>query len=375
MANTMPRTLRALRAGCAAALAALCALAAAPAHANVGPPMLGGDLVAEPTGLETIDVASETLEIDLRPLAQAQPARISATYQLDNRGQGREVELMFVTLSPRVSSFEVTLNGEYIEPNTQLIDATSLPAAWQPPAQTPGLNGAAINYFPSGKVNSEVAVALFKPDIPAGPSTLTVRYEAEAVRYMGGGLPTDQWQLAYSLAPARSWASFGQLDVSVLAPPGWQVAAEPPLTRQGDALSGTFNGVPADAIALTTRAPEPALYRIAAFVLPGLLVVILAGGLAALLRLGWLRGRGGKGVVLAALGLALLWAALVLIIGMAGVLVPPGLLPPLQANDYGYERAFTVIGVVVLAGLAAIVGFAGAVVAGLLARGRAQAQP
>jgi multisubunit Na+/H+ antiporter MnhC subunit len=87
-----------------------------------------------------------------------------------------------------------------------------------------------------------------------------------------------------------------------------------------------------------------------------------------------LRGRGGKGVVLAALGMALLWAALVLVIGLAGVLVPPGLLPPLQANDYGYERAFTLIGVVVLTGVAAIIGFAGAVVAGLLARGRAQAQ-
>ncbi|MFC1466259.1 MAG: hypothetical protein ACFLMY_15570 [Candidatus Brachytrichaceae bacterium NZ_4S206] len=340
-----------------------------PAHANVGPPMRGGDLAAEPIGLQDIDVVHEVLEIDLRPLEQAQPARIVAAYTLNNRGQAREVELMFVTSSQRAGSFAVTLNdSEYIQPDIQQIKRDALPVKWQPPEVAPGLDGVPVdlplfNY-------AEIVVALFKPVIPASQSTLTVRYEAEAVRYMRSGTPTDQWLLAYSLAPAASWASFGQLKVTVLTPPKWLIASEPALARNGDVLTGEFNGLPADAIALTTRAPESATYTIVAFVLTASLFVVLVGGLFTVLRVSWLRGSAGRGVGLAALGFASLWAVLVLAIGLAGVFIPPLLLPPLQVGDYGYLRILVAIGVGLLALLALLVGWPAGVIAGSIARKR-----
>ena len=40
-----------------------------PTWANIGPGSWGGQLVVEPTGLETVEILHETLAIDLRPLA------------------------------------------------------------------------------------------------------------------------------------------------------------------------------------------------------------------------------------------------------------------------------------------------------------------
>lgn len=340
-----------------------------PAHANIGPPIQDGDLAAEPMVLQDIGVVHEALEIDLRPLEQAQPARIAAAYTLNNRGQAREVELMFVTSSQRAGTFEVTLNdSEYIQPDIQQIKRDALPVKWRPPEVAPGLDGVPID-LPTF-IYAEIVVALFRPVIPAGQSTLTVRYEAEAARYVGSPTPTDQWLLAYSLAPAASWTSFGQLKVTVLTPPGWLIASEPALARNGDVLTGEFSGLPADAIALTTRAPESAIYTIVAFALTALLFVVLVGGLLMVLRASWRRGSAGRGVGLAALGLALLWAASVLAIGLAGVFIPPLLLPPLQVSDYGSLRILVAIGLGLLALLALLVGWPMGIIAGAIARRR-----
>jgi hypothetical protein len=65
------------------------------------------------------------------------------------------------------------------------------------------------------------------------------------------------WQLPYILAPAREWASFGGLDVTVYLPETWQAASKPSLEREDNVLRGSFAHVPADCLALAVRAPVP----------------------------------------------------------------------------------------------------------------------
>jgi hypothetical protein len=89
------------------------------------------------------------------------------------------------------------------------------------------------------------------------------------------------WQLAFVLSPARQWKGFGDLDVSVRVPSGWEVAVRPGLSRQGDVLSGHFNGIPADSIGVTTRMPLPPDWRGIAWN-RGLLGVLLLSGIAGL---------------------------------------------------------------------------------------------
>jgi hypothetical protein len=66
---------------------------------------------------------------------------------------------------------------------------------------------------------------------------------------------TTIWQVAYVLAPARQWESFGDLSVSVALPAGWRARSIPDLTRQGDSLRAHFVGLPANAMTISASYP------------------------------------------------------------------------------------------------------------------------
>jgi len=103
-----------------------------------------------------------------------------------------------------------------------------------------------------------------------------VRYPARA-----GGTderyPTTTWQFPYVLAPARDWGEFGRLDVVVHVPDGWQAQSTPPLERQQTTLRGSFMGLPADALLVTTRAPVPPQYRGAAWLSAAIFLLTVLG--------------------------------------------------------------------------------------------------
>ena len=74
------------------------------------------------------------------------------------------------------------------------------------------------------------------------------------------------------LAPARAWDGFGGLDVTVHLPACWAAASRPELARVGDELRGSFDAVPADALALTVAPCDSARAKpicgVAGFILP-----------------------------------------------------------------------------------------------------------
>lgn len=233
-----------------AVTSALIVLLPSAALANMAPPVAPGDAVGEPAGeLGQIHIVRETLEIDLRPLVDAAPVDVTATYQLRNEGDARFIELVFVAAGLGDEAHGVWLDGRPVAYQTEQVNAFEPPAdiPWRPPADTPGLAGGTISY--SARYEGLLRFTL---ELPPGEHEIRVSYPAQATAFSGDS-PARYWQLGYVLSPARQWASFGTLDVLVRIPDGWSFASSPSLERSGSEARGSFNGVPADSIGITAQ--------------------------------------------------------------------------------------------------------------------------
>jgi hypothetical protein len=199
---------------------ALIALAPASGSANLGPPTKGGQLVAEPDGIKDVEINRETLTIDMRPLSNHGHVLVEAVYQLHNHGDEKKLDLLFASGAAETMNLRVWL-GDQLIASRLAEEGTKLPKSWQAPRTTPGIEGddeLAIRYR-----GSEARPASFSIVLPPGRHTLKVQYAADAVHNRARG-PTVCRQFAYVLAPARSWAGFGGLDVTIHVPEGWDVA-------------------------------------------------------------------------------------------------------------------------------------------------------
>ena len=276
-------------------LLALLLFAPLSASANMASPVQPGTPVGEPAAaLAGLRVVRETLRIDLTPLGRGRPfARIEVVYRIDNAGDLRAVPLEFLALGGDLGAASVTLDGRPIEASRT--DSLTVPAAWRSASETPALGGDPLPYEAEDVVGTPGGLRFTLPLAP-GQHVVEVAYRVRLGSYDAGDHPNRVWQFAYSLAPARLWAGFGQLDVEVAVPDAWEVAASLPLRRDGDRLVGRFAGVPGDVLAVSLRAPTPA----------GRVPLRLGAGLAALLVVlfaGWLGGR-----VVARAGRSAWWA-------------------------------------------------------------------
>ncbi len=326
------------------------------ARANAARPWDPGDPLAEPVGrIPEVGILRETLVIDARPFADGGPAEITATYRLLCSAEAVAVPLVFV--SPGIERGEVTFDGVLLALEVRGVD--SLPPSWQSPDTTPDAVRGALQY-----ADDITRVVAFTVPFERGEHELRIRYAARPTTHHGDTLIAQQ--LAYVLAPARDWATFGGLDLEVLAPAGWTLDSQPPLVAEGDGrwrLSS--DGLPDDAVSMTFRPPRP-LWR---ETLPWLTALLAwaacalighRGGVAlARRRLGWLSGVLGA-FVLASLGAAALMGAW---LGGRELLVrtlPQGLV----ARETDYDA-------LAIAALALLVGFVTTGVAALRARSRA----
>ncbi|WP_420454953.1 hypothetical protein [Rubrivirga sp.] len=328
---------------------ALALLAAAPtARANMATPATPGTPAGEPAAaLDGLRIARETLALDLRPLGRGRPfGVVEAEYRIVNTGGARVVPLEFVALGQDVDAAEVWLDGRPVA--AQRVDALAVPPSWRVADRTPALDGDAVPYEADDGVGAARGLR-FAVTVPPGQHVVRVRYRVRLGTYDDGGHPNRVWQLAYSLAPARLWGGFGQLDVTVRAPDGWDLAASLPLRREGDALVGRFRGVPGDVLAVSARAPAPALrvpLRVAG-VVAGLIVAVFFGFVS-----GRLAARAGKsawralpGSVLGGIVGGVAFAAIVMTADDLG-----------DSIAYGYR---TLLGMMLVAGpLAVLVGSA-----------------
>lgn len=314
---------------------------AAPAFANVSRKDFPGARSSEPRGLREIAIEHEILMFDLRPLAEDGRPKITATYQLDNKGSAAfTAPLVFVSGMTGIGDVEVKFDGASVRTNSISGDA-SFPPAWNPPISTPSLDGGA----PIGFDMEKPASVEFTVEIPPGRHTLAVSYTTIPAMTRSHGGATILWQVGYVLAPARDWGSFGTLDVSVEAPPDWRVATSLELARTGDTLRGKFTGLPSDTIGISASASPSMLHTIAIFGLPLLVVAVLGAGGYLLFRIGQARGRSANigATWPLALGCALLWAIAIAVAGSATAMTGSIGIPEGQSASHGYGAGFGVL--------------------------------
>jgi hypothetical protein len=273
-------TLRALVV--AAASAAGLILAPVPVLADAASPWRPGDPVGVPSGaVQDVFIEHEDLSMDLSGLNISNPsdhatASIQATYNLRNDGIAKGIDLVFVTASRDVRGVAVALDGVAIAANVGPLGP--VPASWKPPYGTPNpLGGPDFPY----QVNIAAGLT-FHIDLGPGRHTMSTQYQASPMVNSGNAQDNDPvwWQLAFVLSPARQWKGFGHLDVSVRVPSGWEAAVRPAMGRQGNVMSGHFNGIPADSIGVTTRMLPPTDWRGIAWnrgLLGVLLLSVIAG--------------------------------------------------------------------------------------------------
>lgn len=247
-------------------LVLLCAPAAA--WANISAPWHEGEPGAEPGGeLGQLEVIGEQLALDLRPLAHGESVPVHVRYEVRNRGEAVTRELVFVT--PGIAGGEVLLDGKPVAGAEARLE--ELPAVWQD-LHTPGIDGGDLEYEALGATR----VLGFSLALATGAQhVIEIRYELAPGWFDTGDLYRSH-QIAYLLAPARQWGGFGTLDVRVQLPEGWEAAAQPGLQREGDVLSGRFQGVPADVLAVTARHPAELTWGWI-FVVAGVALGLLVG--------------------------------------------------------------------------------------------------
>lgn len=316
-------------------------------RANMADPVQPGDAAGEPSGaLAGLVVERETLELDLRPLERGEPVRVEAVYRIRNDGAARTVELVFVAPGLAQEGEGVWLDGRRIP--TSRTPAEALPAAWSPPATTPTPDGDSTMAYPAGQEGA----FLFRLGIGPGRHEVRVRYPVSPA-YHADADETMIWQIGYVLAPARAWGGFGGLDARVLVPSGWRVATEPMLRREGDLLTGSWDHLPADALAISAQLPPPSPLRS----LPRWLAAA-ALDLAALIAAVWLvrrlgralarRGRRAVWALPASFALAALWAVVVSL----SILAIGSPIPEAQRPAEGYGRSILAVLLLPILGVA-----------------------
>ena len=104
---------RRVSAWCVVVLASLCLLGwESVARPNAGPRSTGAFVIAEPPGVADVQIARETLSIDLRPAQLGQKAIVEATYLLHNEGEERLLELLFAFGSRENKDWSITLDDK-----------------------------------------------------------------------------------------------------------------------------------------------------------------------------------------------------------------------------------------------------------------------
>jgi hypothetical protein len=97
---------------------------------------------------------------------------------------------------------------------------------------------------------------LFHLDFAPGQSrAVTVRYEQRATEDRSARVNTT-YRFVYLLSPARRWASFGPLDISVRAPPRVDLTASLPLRRDGDAYHASLPTLPDGELTISTMSRD-----------------------------------------------------------------------------------------------------------------------
>jgi len=340
------------------------------AAANSGPPTMAGDKsgLLLPGKSSQMHVLREYLRFDLSKVTTE--ATVSARYEMENRGQAlKDYAVIFVWQARRGASASpvVTWNGQPVR--SQILDLSPLSGAelqqmetaWSAMDEVADPVTGEMVEFRSYEGNRTVTFLGFSLDVPANSTgVLQVTYEHAAAMDKTTGYLHPVYAYQYLLLPAKSWASFGPLEIEVKAPGPDEsfFKSNLPLTWDGEAYRASLPGLPDQNLAFSLMSRKgvignwsrPAPYYWLSFLL------LLAACALLGLGLGWLAGfiRHRTGAVVTALGVSLFGCGLGIFILAFGFMA---LFPALSSQGYGVAFAAvgeTVVGTVLAAVLASV---------------------
>lgn len=265
------------------------AILALPALANAGPstrsPSPGGLI---PATTDAIRITNENLTVSMVDENGNPPpyyygfARVTAEYTLQNMTD-QSVTLTLMYLSPNTKEFSAKLNNEPLETKAGSIDPKDLPDDWKVPSQV--LDPLDGEY----ELKADVGYGSLTPysfDITVGAKqNATLHMEAAQVLGFDAARHLNAIRhFAYLLAPAKNWAGFGTLNITVIVPNDQIFTSSPKLTEQKRddktiTYTGSFNGIPADALRVATISNQNLWLGSSAVVtvIPNAVVGFLAG--------------------------------------------------------------------------------------------------
>ncbi|MDO8670784.1 MAG: hypothetical protein Q7O66_05055 [Dehalococcoidia bacterium] len=271
------------------------------AQANATPSFMlpeSGGLVV-PTTTSAVRIDRERLSFDLT--GDLNQALVKASYDLANVS-GKDVSLDLTFIASQSGALVVSLDGTPLVVRESPTDG--LPKEWV--AITSGIDPlTGQDYDLGGPLDSREGSRAFsfRLQLPAGKSgTLDARYTARL------GFDRDRYSynvhhLAYVLGPAKNWAGFGTLDVSVIVPSRYVLASSPSLNKISNSngaarYGGTFQGIPGELLRLSTVASAASASSdwetgktVLAFVIPlavALIMCLVYGYLFSRLKRPWL---------------------------------------------------------------------------------------
>jgi hypothetical protein len=224
------------------------------AWANMAAPWDPAVPVGEPLeGLANIWITAEELSFDLLGLAEdGLSYKVSATYQLENKGALIKNKLVFI--APGVKEATVLFDGKML--THRLEQEFPIPDEWAAPETSPGLwqnDPLPIRYLGISMGDKEERITkglTFYGNFTPGLHELTVKYTAYAGRFHGSAA-TIVYQVPYVLSPARSWAGFGKLIMHIKWPDSWQLAASLPMTCKPGICDAVYEGLPEDDLVIS----------------------------------------------------------------------------------------------------------------------------
>ena len=276
------------------------------------------DVAAEAWCTSSWRVVEEQLSIDLRNVGEDSLAWIEAVYTIQADSQGVPLDLVFVAAQHYGDSLWVFWDGDRMKVE-ELGAGFTPPVAFELPVSTPDLKEKGAN----GRLASmewemkHRKTEYFRFGVSGGTGTheVRVRYLAQAAVIQPGYKYVNRfWQLAYTLSPAKTWGSFGKLDIEILLPDGYGLRSNLELKGEGNAFRGSFEGIPADHLLMTFGLGGVVSYTFASSFswmtyLPLALVCLLL--LYYLVRRRWRLGKRNWPVVvwlvLSILGWSLMW--------------------------------------------------------------------
>lgn len=329
------------------------------AHANMARAYWAGEthgpLMAQ--GATTVRVDSEDLAFTLSD--DLELARVVATYRMTNTGAAiasDEVAFVFVRGEERRS-----LESPLASAPTVLVDGTATTVRVLEGQEEAGARDA-----PWTKVeHQQLGWMVFHLDFAPGQSrTVEVQYPHRPTLDLSRHVnPTFTYD--YLLSPAKSWASFGPLTVTVRTPAATQLLGSTiALKRAGEVYRAELTSLPEGELTFSVSSTRGLWFG---FTSPAGYFALVGGVLALLaLPLPWLLGRRWRRAspLTSTLWMVSCIGALVLALAITAAATAASWAPR-HAFGYGYGGA---LGLMFFVFVAAITG---TIVAGLAARGRA----